>query len=228
MLEALKEAVLRANLDLEKFGLVSLNWGHVSGIDRQHGAVVIRPRGISHSEMKARDMVIVDLEGRLLEGNLKPSSDIAAHVAMYRGFPEIEGIAHCHSDHAVMFAQANCEIPCLGTTHADYFNGPVPITRILSEAEVEENYEGHMGGAIVERFKNLEPLEIPGVLVAGHGPFTWGRSPDNAVENMLVLENVARMAFGTLRLNASSELPDYILQKHHQRKHGSKSYYGQE
>jgi len=227
MLEALKAAVLQANLDLEKFDLVTLGWGNVSGIDRLHGAVAIRPSGVSCSRMRAGDMVIVDLDGRILEGSLNPSSDMAAHVALYRGFPEIEGIAHSHSEHAVMFAQACCEIPCLGTTHADYFNGPVPLTRFLSKAEVEENYEGHMGGAIVERFKNLEPLEIPGVLVAGHGPFTWGRSPDNAVENMLVLENVARMSFGTLQLNASSELPDYILRKHHQRKRGPKSYYGQ-
>jgi L-ribulose-5-phosphate 4-epimerase len=227
MLEAMKEAVLQANLELEKFGLVTLGWGNVSGIDRLHGAVAIRPSGVSCSRLRARDMVIVDLDGRILEGSLNPSSDMATHVALYRGFPEIGGIAHSHCEHAVMFAQANCEIPCLGTTHADYFNGPVPVTRLLSEAEVEENYELHTGRAIIDRFENLEPLEIPGVLVAGHGPFVWDRSPDTAVKNMLVLEKVAQMAVGTINLGQANqkrwpslELPDYILHKHYQRKHG--------
>jgi L-ribulose-5-phosphate 4-epimerase len=226
MLEALKEVVLQANLDLEMMGLVTLGWGNVSGIDRHENAVVIKPRGVACSEIRTSDMIVVDLQGRILEGNLKPSSDAGVHVALYTGFPEIEGVAHSHSDYAVMFAQARCEIPCLGTTHADYFNGPVPVTRYPSKDEVEEDYKAHAGGLILECFEELEPLEFPGVLVAGHGPYTWGSSLENAIENMLVLEKVARTAYGTISLarrgqpaDSSLALPGYIHSRHYHRRH---------
>lgn len=228
MLEALKEAVCQANLDLVKLDLVTLTWGNVSGIDRESGLVVIKPSGVAYERMTAPDMVVVDLNGEVVEGQLRPSSDTPTHVRLYRAFGSIGGIAHSHSLYATMFCQACREIPCFGTTHADHFNGAVPVTRFLTEAEVEEDYEGHTGTVIIERFAAINPLEMPAVLVAGHAPFSWGETPGKAIENMLVLERVARMAMGNWQINPQvNPLPAYILRKHYERKHGPNAYYGQ-
>lgn len=227
-IERLIEEVWRANLDLNKHNLVTLTWGNVSGMDREKGWIAIKPSGISYEEMKPTDMVIVDLEGKIVEGALNPSSDTPTHLELYKAFDEISAVAHTHSEYATIFAQANREIPCFGTTHADYFHGSVPVTRFISEEELDENYEMNTGKVIIERFSDLNPLEIPGVLVAGHGPFTWGRTPDEAVENSVALEKVAKMAWGTLLLNPECDrLPEHLLRKHHQRRHGPDAYYGQ-
>ena len=228
MLEQLKEEVLEANLALQRAGLVQLTWGNVSGIDRPSGRFVIKPSGVPYEALAAADLVVVDLDGRRVEGSRNPSSDTPAHRVLYRAFAQIGGITHAHSLHATMFAQAGREIPCLGTTHADVFFGPVPLARALTAAEVEEDYETHTGRVIVERFAGLRPAEVPAVLVAHHGPFTWGRSASDAVHNAIALEAVAAMALGTLQLNpAAGALPGHILDKHHARKHGPKAYYGQ-
>jgi L-ribulose-5-phosphate 4-epimerase len=228
MLEDLKDRVWQANLDLVRHGLVILTFGNVSGIDRERGLVAIKPSGLSYDTLQAEDIVLVDLEGRVIEGRLRPSSDTPTHLALYRAFPEIGGVSHAHSVTATAFAQAAAEVPCLGTTHADHFNGPVPATRFLTEAEVAADYEGNTGAVIVERFAGLSPLETPAVLVAGHGPFTWGRTAGEAVQNALVLETVARMAFETRTLAPGAPpLPAHVLDKHFQRKHGSGAYYGQ-
>ncbi len=228
MLSELKKAVCNANQDLIRFHLVTLTWGNVSGIARRRGLVVIKPSGMAYDEMKPSDMVVVDWQGKVVEGTLRPSSDTAIHLELYRAFPHIGGICHTHSEFATVFAQACREIPCLGTTHADCFNGPVPVTRMIRRQEVEENYEKHTGRLIVERFAGLDHLEMPAVLVAGHGAFTWGGTPQDAVRNSLALEKVARMAWETLRLKPSGRgLPDYLLRKHFRRKHGPKAYYGQ-
>ena len=227
-LEELKARVLKANLDLVELDLVTLTWGNVSGFDSEKGLVVIKPSGIDYAELKANDMVIVDLAGNKVEGDLNPSSDTPSHLEIYLAYPEIKGVAHTHSDYASMFALAHKSIPCLGTTHADHFNGDIPLTRMISEKEVQEDYEGNTGKVIVERFAQIKPLEMPAVLVSGHGAFTWGRSPEEAVTNSLALEKTAKMAWGTLLLN--SEIPDfpkYLLQKHYSRKHGPQAYYGQ-
>ncbi len=228
MLEQLKDGVCRANLDLVKFGLVTLTWGNVSGISRAEGLVVIKPSGVGYDVMKASDMVVVDLNGKIIEGNLRPSSDTPTHVALYKAFPAIGGIAHSHSEFATIFAQAWKEVPCFGTTHADAFYGNIPVTRLLTKKEVDEDYELNTGKAIIQRFKKLDPAAIPGVLVAGHAPFTWGNTPADAVKNNLVLERVARMALYSLQLNPRLKpLPKHIMDKHHQRKHGPGAYYGQ-
>lgn len=228
MLRKLKEQVWRANRDLVKYHLVTLTWGNVSGIDRQQGLVAIKPSGVSYKQLKPLDIVLVDLQGKVVEGRLRPSSDTPSHLEIYKAFEKIGGIAHTHSEYATVFAQACREIPCLGTTHADLFNGVIHITRLLSEKEVKGDYEGNTGKAIVERFSGVDPLEVPAVLVAGHGPFVWGATPSEAVENNLVLEKIAKIALGTLLLNPEVVgLPGYLLQKHYQRKHGPKSYYGQ-
>jgi L-ribulose-5-phosphate 4-epimerase len=230
MLEELKAHVLKANLDLVRRGLVIQTFGNVSGIDRAAGLVAIKPSGVSYEALKAEDIVLVTLDGRAVEGTLHPSSDTPTHLALYRAFSEIGGISHAHSPTATAFAQAVAEIPCLGTTHADYFNGPVPVTRFLTKAEVENDYEGSTGQVIVERFAalRLEPLEMPAVLVAGHGPFTWGRTPAEAVDHAQILETVAAMAFQTRAIDPESQrLPTYLRDKHHQRKHGPAAYYGQ-
>lgn len=228
MLTELKEAVWKANLDLAKSGLVILTFGNVSGIDRRRGIVAIKPSGVPYDSLKADDIVLVDLEGQTVEGWLSPSSDTPTHVALYKAFPAIGGVAHAHSEYATMFAQARREIPCFGTTHADQFNGPVPLTRLLREAEVAGDYELNTGKIIVERFAGADPLERPAVLVAGHGPFAWGRTPAEAVETALVLEQVAKMAYGTMALDPRLvPLDAYILEKHFQRKHGPDAYYGQ-
>jgi L-ribulose-5-phosphate 4-epimerase len=228
MLLELKELVWKANLDLFKYNLVTYTFGNVSGMDRGQGLVVIKPSGMAYEELMPDDMVVVDLEGKTIEGRLNPSSDTPSHIEIYKAFQEITGITHTHSEYATMFAQANREIPCLGTTHADHFHGTIPITRMITEEEVEENYEKNTGTVVVERFSDLDPMEIPGVLVVGHGAFTWGRSPGEAVLNSLILEKVAKMAWGTLMLNAQCEdIPRCLVNKHFQRKHGHGAYYGQ-
>jgi L-ribulose-5-phosphate 4-epimerase len=228
MIEELKRRVCASNLKLADYGLVVLTWGNVSGFDAAAGRMVIKPSGLSYSEMTPEDMVVLDMDGQVVEGDRCPSSDSPTHLVLYREFKHIGGVAHTHSIQATMFAQALMDIPCLGTTHADHFNGPVPFTRFLTEKEVKEDYESRTGTVIVERFKNLNPLEIPAVLVAGHGPFTWGRTPEEAVENSLILEHVAWMARGALSLNSKLTcIPDYLLDKHYQRKHGESAYYGQ-
>jgi L-ribulose-5-phosphate 4-epimerase len=224
----LKERVWKANIDLVKHHLVALTFGNVSGFDPASGLVVIKPSGVSYGETRPQDMVVVNLEGRRVEGDLQPSSDTPTHLAVYRAFQDIAGVAHSHSLYATMFAQAGRSIPCMGTTHADHFKGEVPVTRWISEEETDEDYEGNTGRVIVERFTHINPLEVPAVLVAGHGPFVWGSSPEEAVINSVALETVAQLAWGTLGLNPEvSPLPEYLLYKHFQRKHGPQAYYGQ-
>jgi L-ribulose-5-phosphate 4-epimerase len=228
MLEDLKEQVWKANLDLVMLDLVTLTWGNVSGLDKKKGLVAIKPSGISYERMKPSHIVLVDLDGKRVEGKLNPSSDTPTHLELYKAFAEIGAVTHTHSEYATIFAQAAMEIPCLGTTHADVFNGPVPVTRFLTRAEVEKAYEKNTGKVIVERFQNLKPLEMPGVLVAGHGPFTWGKNPDEAVEHNLALEKIAKMALGTLLLRPRPvRFPQCLQEKHYQRKHGPRAYYGQ-
>jgi L-ribulose-5-phosphate 4-epimerase len=228
MLEELKEQVWKANLDLVMLDLVTLTWGNVSGVDKKKGLVAIKPSGISYGVMKPSHIVLVDLDGKRVEGKLNPSSDTPTHLELYRAFAEIGAVTHTHSTYASIFAQAALEIPCLGTTHADVFNGPVPVTRFLTRVEVEKAYEKNTGKVIVERFQNLRPLEMPGVLVAGHGPFTWGKTPDEAVEHNLALEKIAQMALGTLLLRPQPvRFPQCLQEKHYHRKHGPRAYYGQ-
>lgn len=229
MLEALKETVCEANLELSRRGVVLYTWGNVSGIDRAQGLVVIKPSGVPYQGMQPSDMVVVDLEGRIVEGTLRPSSDTPTHLELYKAFPEIGGVVHTHSTHAVVFAQAGMEIPPLGTTHADYFYGPVPVSRGLTRDEVQEAYEKNTGRVIVETVKEMgkPPLAVPAVLVRNHGPFTWGKDPAEAVYHSVVLEEIAEMAWKTMQLNPAAELPSYVLEKHYQRKHGPRAYYGQ-
>lgn len=224
----LKKDVLEANLKLVDYGLVTLTWGNVSAVDRSEGLVVIKPSGIDYSKMTAEDMVVVDFEGNTVEGKWKPSSDTATHIELYKAFPKIGGIAHTHSLNATIFAQAEIEIPCFGTTHADHFYGNIPLTRVLTENEVNSDYEKFTGDVIIERFKNLDPQSVPGVLVASHAPFTWGNTAMEAVKHSLILERVAEMALGTLTLKSNCEpIEQYVLDKHYNRKHGPNAYYGQ-
>lgn len=228
MLETLKEEVCKANLELVNLGLVTLTWGNVSGISRAEGLIVIKPSGVDYNLMKASDMVVVDLSGNIVEGNFRPSSDKETHIELYKAFHEIGGIAHTHSTYATIFAQACKEIPCLGTTHADHFHGTIPVTRFLSVEEVESHYEINTGKIIIERFKELDPKSMPGVLVAGHAPFCWGKNANDAVKNSLILERVSQMALGTYQVNHEIQIiPEYISEKHFLRKHGPNSYYGQ-
>lgn len=228
MLEDLKQQVLKANLDLVKYNLVVLTWGNVSGIDRESGLFVIKPSGVEYDKMKIEDLVVVDLNGKVVEGNNRPSSDTPTHLELYKAFPKLDGITHTHSNFATMFAQACKEIPCLGTTHADHFYGSIPITRFLTEEEVENGYEKNTGTVIIDRFKNLDVASMPAVLVAGHAPFSFGKDAADSVKNALILERVAEMAIGTFQLNSKIlDLPKYISEKHYQRKHGPNAYYGQ-
>lgn len=227
MLELLKKEVLEANLALVKHGLVIFTWGNVSGINREKGLVVIKPSGVSYDNMKANDMVVVNLEGEIIEGQYKPSSDTPTHLVLYKAFPSLGGIVHTHSEWATSWAQAGIPIPALGTTHADYFFGPVPCTRKLSEKEVNNNYEIETGNVIVETFKNIDPMAVPSVIINGHGPFSWGKNASDAVHNAVVLEEVAKMAHHTLTLNRVEGIDQYLLNKHYYRKHGPGAYYGQ-
>jgi L-ribulose-5-phosphate 4-epimerase len=227
-LEKLRAEVLEANLELVRRGLVLYTFGNASGRDAASGLVVIKPSGVPYERLRAEDLVVVDLEGRVVEGTLRPSSDLPTHLALYRAYPQIGGVAHTHSRAATAFAQARREIPCLGTTHADYFHGPVPVTRLLSPEEVRDEYEARTGEAIVERLGEEDPLQRPGILVAGHGPFTWGRSAMEAAHHAVILEELAEIAWRTLALNpAAGPLPPYLLEKHFFRKHGPGAYYGQ-
>ena len=227
MLNELKKQVFEANLDLVKYGLVIFTWGNVSGIDREKGLVVIKPSGVSYDDMKTDDMVVVDMDGKVVEGNYKPSSDTLTHLVLYKKFKKIGGVVHTHSEWATSWAQAGISIPALGTTHADYFFGPIPCTRKLTEKEVTINYEEETGNVIVETFKGIDPLAIPGVIINGHGPFTWGTDAQHAVHNALVLEEVAKMAHHTLTLREVKGIDQYLLNKHYYRKHGPGAYYGQ-
>ena len=228
MLEQLKQQVCKANLDLVKNGLVLFTWGNVSGIDREKGLVVIKPSGVSYASMTPEDMVVVDLEsGKVVEGDLNPSSDTPTHLALYRAFPNIGGVVHTHSTYATAFAQAGCDIPNIGTTHADYFYKDIPCTRDMTQAEVEGNYELETGHVIVERFQDINPDHTPAVLVENHGPFAWGTTPDKAVYNATVLEQCAKMAFIALSVNPSLTMNPLLIQKHYMRKHGPNAYYGQ-
>jgi L-ribulose-5-phosphate 4-epimerase len=229
MLDALKEQVCNINLRLVSEGLVFQTWGNASGIDRERGRVVIKPSGVKYAGMRPEDMPVTDLEGKVVEGDLKPSVDLQTHLVLYLAFPDCGGIVHTHSHFATCFAQAHRPIPCFGTTHADYFHGEVPLTDALTEEEVERDYERHIGEVIVRRFEGLDPMRYPAVLAAGHGPFTWGRTPEKALESAAVLEETARMAFHTLSLNPGTPpIEQYLLDKHFLRKHGSDAYYGQQ
>ncbi len=227
MVEQLKEQVLQANLDLVKHGLVVFTWGNVSAIDRENDLVVIKPSGVPYNRLKVNDMVVLNLYGQVVEGTLNPSSDAPTHLVLYRQFPGISGIVHTHSNWATSWAQAGRSIPALGTTHADYFYGDIPCTRKLTGDEVLGNYETETGKVIVETFRGLDPVQVPGVLVNNHGPFSWGTSADNAVHNAVVMEEVAKMAFRTLVLNPGTQMDQFLLDKHFFRKHGSNAYYGQ-
>lgn len=226
-IEQLKQQVYRANLDLVAHGLVLFTWGNVSAIDRENKLVVIKPSGVSYDNMKAEDMVVVDMEGNRVEGHYKPSSDAATHLALYKAFTDIGGVVHTHSTYATAWAQAGCDIPNIGTTHADYFSDAIPCTRDMTEAEVKSAYEEETGSVIIERFKGLNPLHIPAVLVKNHGPFSWGKDADEAVHNAAVMEQVARMAFISLQVNPQLTMNKLLIEKHFSRKHGPDAYYGQ-
>ena len=231
MLEELKQIVYEANMQLPKHGLVTFTWGNVSGIDREKGLVVIKPSGVEYDVMKAPDMVVVDLEGNRVEGDLKPSSDTPTHVELYKAFPNIGGIVHTHSRWATTMAQAGIGVPALGTTHADYFYGEIPCTRKMTPDEIAAAYEKETGSVIIERFVTggIHPDDVPAVLVHSHGPFAWGTDPMNAVHNAVVLEEVSFMAWHNLALSGSTIPPmqQELLDKHYLRKHGANAYYGQ-
>jgi len=227
-LRQLKEDVLEANLDLERYNLVTLTWGNASGILRDEGLIVIKPSGVEYRKLRRNNLIVVDLAGKIVQGKGRPSSDTPTHLELYKAFPSIGGVAHTHSEFATSFAQACREIQCYGTTHADGFFGTIPLTRFLTKEEVDEGYELNTGRMIVERFKELDPMAIPAVLIAGHAPFTWGKNARDAVKNSLILERVASMAFRSVALTQNlPAIPEYILKKHHQRKHGPEAYYGQ-
>ena len=227
MLEALKEKVFRANLDLVKHGLVIFTGGNVSAIDRENNLVVIKPSGVSYETMVAADMVVVDLDGNIVEGGLRPSSDMPTHLMLYKAFSEIGGIVHTHSTYATAWAQAGRDIPNIGTTHADYFHDAIPCTAEMSRAEVEGNYEKETGRVIVRCFKEIDPVHTPGVLVRNHGPFAWGRDAADAVHNAVVLEQVAKMAYLSYQINPALTMNPLLVEKHFNRKHGPNAYYGQ-
>ena len=228
MLEDLKQEVFEANLLLPKYGLITFTWGNVSGIDRAKGIIAIKPSGVSYESLAAKDIILVDLDGQVVDGRLNPSSDTPTHLELYRKFGSIGGVTHTHSNWATSWAQAGCGIPAYGTTHADYFYGEIPCTRALSEAEIKNDYELNTGKVIVERFAKIAPDTMPAVLVKNHGPFSWGKDAAKSVENAVVLEQIAMMAY-TAR-NIADRLPamqDVLLDKHFLRKHGKNAYYGQ-
>jgi len=228
MLEQLRAEVLEANLELVRQGLVLYTFGNASGISRADGLVVIKPSGVPYESMQVADLVVTDLDGRTVEGELRPSSDLATHLALYEAFPGIGGVVHTHSRYATAWAQAGREIPCLGTTHADYFRSSVPLTDAMDPAEIESEYERNTGHAIVHRFAELDPAEAPGVLVAGHGPFCWGATAREAAHHAVILEYIAQMAYSSVTLNAAvGPLHPTHADKHFLRKHGAAAYYGQ-
>ncbi|MGY4691338.1 L-ribulose-5-phosphate 4-epimerase [Salibacterium sp. K-3] len=230
MLESLKQEVLEANQGLETYDLVTFTWGNVSGFDPESKNLVIKPSGVPYKDLKPADMVVVSLDGEVVEGTLKPSSDTPTHIELYKAFPGVCGIVHTHSDWGTAWAQAGKGIPCAGTTQADYFNGEIPCTRRLSKEEVEEDYEKYTGTVIIEAFEHIKPVEVPGVVVHGHAPFAWGSSPENALHNAVVLEKTAKMTFLSSQLSENGKpelLDDYVLNKHYERKHGKHAYYGQ-
>ena len=227
MLEALKKEVFKANLDLVRHGLVLFTWGNVSAIDRTSGLVVIKPSGVSYDEMKEEDMVVVDLEGKIVEGKLKPSSDTATHLVLYKSFPSLGGIVHTHSTYATSWAQAGVDIPNIGTTHSDYFSAAIPCTRDMTPQEIDGEYELETGNVITECFNDLNPDFIPGVLVKNHGPFSWGKNAHDAVHNAVVMEQVAKMAYIAYGVNPELTMNKNLIKKHFYRKHGPDAYYGQ-
>ena len=230
MLEKLKREVLEANLALPEHGLVTFTWGNVSGIDRETGLVVIKPSGVPYDELRIEDLVVLDLDGNIVEGSLRPSSDTPTHLALYRAFPQIGGIVHTHSPGATSWAQAGRPIPALGTTHADYFYGEIPCTRTLTQEEIDQGYELETGNVIIQTFdkEGLDPVAMPGILLSGHAPFAWGKNADQAVHNAVVLEEVAKMALNTFMLNPQIKpIDQFLLDKHYLRKHGANAYYGQ-
>jgi L-ribulose-5-phosphate 4-epimerase len=228
LLPALREVVLEANLDLVRRGLVLSTFGNVSGLDRDKGLIVIKPSGVSYEGMKAEHLVVTDLRGKIVEGTLRPSSDLPTHAALYRAFPSIGGVAHTHSEYATAWAQARRAIPCFGTTHADYFHGPVPITNEMTDDEIADNYAENTGVAIIRAFEKIDPLAIPAVLVANHGPFAWGKDARTAAETAWMLEAAARVAYLTVCINPeASPIGKPLHDCHFLRKHGNKAYYGQ-
>lgn len=226
-LNRLKQQVYQANIDIVKHGLVIFTWGNVSAIDREKNLVVIKPSRVSYDNMKSDDMVVVDMEGKVLEGKYKPSSDTSTHLELYKAFPEIGGVVHTHSTYATAWAQSGLDIPNIGTTHADYFSDDIPCTRDMTEEEVKGDYEKDTGTVIIERFKELNPVHVPGVLVKNHGPFSWGKDANDAVHNAVVLEQVAKMAFIAYQVNPNLTMNKLLIQKHFLRKHGPDAYYGQ-
>nr|UWI48885.1 L-ribulose-5-phosphate 4-epimerase [Clostridioides difficile] len=227
MLEALKEEVLKANLELPKRGLITYTWGNVSGIDREKGLVVIKPSGVDYDKMTVEDMVVVDLDGNIVDGKLRPSSDTPTHLVLYKEFEELGGIVHTHSSWATTWAQIGKSIPACGTTHADYFYGSIPCTRKMTREEISSEYERETGNVIVEEFMGKNPIHCPGVIVNDHGPFTWGKNAKEAVHNSVVLEEVAKMAYYTELMSPENTMDRVLMNKHFSRKHGKNAYYGQ-
>lgn len=228
LLAKLREEVLEANLDLVRRGLVFSTFGNASGVSREEGLIVIKPSGVPYDAMKPSDLVVTDLHGKIVEGTLRPSSDLPTHAALYRAFPTIAGIAHTHSEYATAWAQARLSIPCFGTTHADYFHGPIPLADLMTDDEINGEYEANTGGVIIRTFQTIDPLAIPAVLVPNHGPFAWGSDARKAAENAWMLETVARLAYLTVGLNGGARPVGKTLHdRHFLRKHGKKAYYGQ-
>lgn len=228
MLEALKQEVLEANLELPRHGLVTFTWGNVSAIDKNRELVVIKPSGVSYDNMTADDMVVVDLEGNIIEGRLNPSSDTPTHLALYKAYEQIGGVVHTHSSYITSWAQAGCSVPALGTTHADYFYGQIPCTRALTEEEIQGEYEVETGNVIIETIGKQDPMSIPGIIVFQHGPFAWGKNAMDSVHNAVVMEEIAKMAFRSITINPRlSDIDSTLLDKHYLRKHGANAYYGQ-
>ena len=230
LLPELRERVYKANCDLPKHGLVKFTWGNVSALDREAGLIVIKPSGVDYDKLSPENMVVVDLDGNIVEGDLNPSSDLATHVELYKAFPKVGGVVHTHSTEAVGWAQAGRDIPFYGTTHADYFYGPIPAARSLTESEINTAYEKETGTVIIETFRErqIDPMAVPGVTVRNHGPFTWGKTPEVAVYHSVVLEEVAKMARFTEQIKPDvKEAPKYLMDKHYLRKHGPNAYYGQ-
>ena len=231
MLEQLKQQVYEANMELPKRGLVTYTWGNVSGIDRASGLFVIKPSGVEYDELRPEDLVVMDLNGNKVEGDLNPSSDTRTHLELYKAFPDIGGVVHTHSPHAVAWAQAGRDIPAFGTTHADYFYGPIPCARALTQEEIDEDYEKNTGKVIIEEFtkRGIQPMHVPAVICSSHGPFTWGKDAAQAVYHAVVLEEVAKMAIYTIQIDPNAApAPQRIQDKHFLRKHGPNAYYGQQ